>query len=127
VITWDHGIKRWKIRNVGNGPALNITVAQRATRGDGAWYNPVTVPSIESGGSFIIEWLGSNGEFALGARYCDFLDYAQESKFFAYTSSDRSEVYLPGDLPPWAMPISTPEESKRFWEAGISHVRPEVE
>jgi hypothetical protein len=46
VLVFVYDGNRWLLRNVGNGPALGILVAQKHMKGSqaGNWYNPVRVP-----------------------------------------------------------------------------------
>jgi hypothetical protein len=48
VFIYDDARGGWALRNVGNGPALNVLVAQKHVKGDrcGQWYRPVRVPPI---------------------------------------------------------------------------------
>ncbi|MBC8093046.1 MAG: hypothetical protein H7Y15_14125, partial [Pseudonocardia sp.] len=41
VFVWDPAAKIWSLRNIGNGPALNVIIAQHDRDG---WYNSVRVP-----------------------------------------------------------------------------------
>jgi hypothetical protein len=112
TIQFDGSIKRWIVQNVGYGPAFNVLVAQQKENDDEAWYNPVSLPTIATNQSFILEWLGGGATahalvYSLGVRYSDFLDKRGESRHFAYTRYDRSYVYPPNRLPNWIMPPYT--------------------
>jgi len=124
VIQYDGTIKRWVIQNIGYGPALNVTMAQQKESGDQSWYNPVRLPAIASGESFILEWLGGGARthslvYSLGVRYCDFLDKHQESRHFSYTRHDRCSVYRPNRPPKWIMPLYEDQHVRRYWEEGL--------
>lgn len=54
----------WVLRNVGNGPSLNVLIAQRA---EGRWFNPVRVPPLGRDSSFPLRWLGRVSNTGLGA------------------------------------------------------------
>jgi hypothetical protein len=59
----------WTLRNVGNGPALNVLVAQR---NKGTWFNPVLVPPFGRDSSFPLTWLGRTNSDGVGVSYTDF-------------------------------------------------------
>jgi hypothetical protein len=94
VTYWDGARDGWVIRNVGEGPALNVVVAQRRTDTAGVWYNPVVVPPIPPGGDFTIEWLPADifDPYGLGVRYSDARDKGHSSQHFAYTGNEGSKV-----------------------------------
>src|ERR687893_400657 len=46
----------WVLQNIGNGPALNVIVAQKKVGEQG--FNPVRVPPISKDGAFVCRWLG---------------------------------------------------------------------
>jgi hypothetical protein len=120
VITYDGSVERWVVRNVGNGPALNIVVAQQAEDESLAWYNPVLIPAVGSGEAFTLDWLGTAGDFSLGARYCDFLDRDHQSNHFTYTHDDRCTVYAAHRQPSWIMPSYPSDQVERHWREGLS-------
>lgn len=120
VIRWDGQRELWQVQNVGNGPALNIVVAQQAEDGTDLWYNPVSIPAIPSGESFDFLWLGSGESiFSLGARYSDFLEDSWQHQYFAYARHDRCVVYPPDRLPGWTMPKYEIGDTRRFWEKDL--------
>jgi hypothetical protein len=93
----------WVLRNVGNGPALNVLVAQRA---GGEWFNPVLVPPIGNDGSFPLQWLGHVEDTGLGAVYGDF-----EGRRYTTTVGGEFTLCYEGDrLPRW-----TTEEVAGYW------------
>jgi hypothetical protein len=100
----------WVLRNVGNGPALNVLVAQQA---DGRWFNPVLVPPCGRDSVYPLRWLGRVNNTGLGATYSDFEGYVYTSTL----SSERSRTYEENQLPQWA-----DQEVGRYWELG-SEVR----
>jgi hypothetical protein len=61
----------WVLHNVGNGPALNVLVAQRE---GGQWFNPVLAPPLANDGAFPLTWLGRVNTSGLGVTYSDFED-----------------------------------------------------
>jgi len=59
----------WQLRNVGNGPALNVLVAQRHETGD--WFEPVRVPPLASGDELHLTWLQHTNIRWIGVTYND--------------------------------------------------------
>jgi hypothetical protein len=94
----------WVLRNVGNGPALNVLIAQRA---DGRWFNPVLVPPCGKDSVFPLRWLGRVNTTGLGATYADFEGHVYTSTL----GGERSRTYEGNHLPNWA-----DEEIRRYWE-----------
>jgi hypothetical protein len=60
----------WSVRNVGNGPAMNVLVAEKGP--SGPWRNPMRLPAISAGGVREINWLDNPNVRSLGATYSDF-------------------------------------------------------
>jgi hypothetical protein len=83
----------WVLRNVGNGPALNVVVAQREQ--EYGWFNPVRVPPLAKDGSFPIRWLGRWNDGGLGATYADF----EDRRYTSTLGGEISYIYE-GDLLP---------------------------
>ena len=101
----------WIVRNVGNGPALNVLVAQRKS---GRWFNPVRVMPLARDTSFPLQWLGRTTDTGLGASYSDF----EDRRYTSTLGDEISRTYDGDRLPHW------PEkETKRYWEltAGVLH------
>lgn len=95
VFVYDDGTRGWLLRNVGNGPALNIEVAQKVVRGEqaGSWINPVRVPPIGRDKEVLLSWLGDTNVYGLGAVYEDFLSADEGAAGRTYTvtySNDRN-------------------------------------
>jgi hypothetical protein len=100
----------WVLRNVGNGPALNVLVALRHS---GQWFNPVRVTPLGKDASFALPWLGRVNTAGLGASYSDF-----EDRRYTSTLGDEIARAYDGDrLPRW-----TEEQIKRYWELPASPV-----
>jgi hypothetical protein len=104
VFVYD-GAQGWLLRNVGNGPALNIEVAQKVVRGKqaGSWIKPVRVPPIGRDKEILLSWLGDtlNG---LGGVYEDFLgaDEGVAGRTYTVTCGNDRNVIKPGrHLPEW--------------------------
>jgi hypothetical protein len=97
----------WVLRNVGNGPALNVLVAQREK--DHGWFNPVRVPPLGKDSLFPLHWLGRWNAGGLGATYSDFEDRR-------YTSTLGGEISCTYDgdrLPHWS---DNEKEIKKYWD-----------
>ncbi len=103
----------WVLRNVGNGPALNVLVAQRA---DGRWFNPVLVPPCGRDSVLPLKWLGRVNNTGLGATYSDFEGHVYTSTL----GGERSRTYEKNQLPKWS-----DQEVRRYWElrSVIAHER----
>jgi hypothetical protein len=85
----------WILKNVGAGPALNTTVAQKHVGGD--WFNPVRVPPLAKDGKMVLGWLGHVNSTGLGSTYSDF-----EGKFYTSTcGNDLSRVFEGARLGQW--------------------------
>jgi hypothetical protein len=108
----EHGC--WVLRNVGNGPALNVLVAQRAA---GQWFNPVLVPPFGKDSAIPLTWLGRINITGLGASYSDF----EDRRYSSTLGGDRSRTYEGDQLPQW-----TDDEVKRYWELPEGPLNPTV-
>ena len=89
------GRRGWLLRNLGNGPALNVLVAEKNVQGPkrGEWFGPVRVPPMGRGAEYVLDWLGHEGESGLGATYDDFV--GPEEGGYSYTTlcgNDLSRV-----------------------------------
>lgn len=107
----------WMLRNVGNGPALNIIVAQQHVTGERArsWYAPVRVPPLAAEAEFQLNWLGHEGDFGLGAVYEDFLSADEPGRGRVYTvlcGDDLNSIH-PGRV----LPELLNREVKAHWKA----------
>ena|SRR5262245_38988716 len=89
------GEKGWQIQNIGNGPALNIIVAQKRVGAE--WFNPVRIPPISKGSEFHLNWLGHVNDTGLGATYTDF----QDRSYSSTCSNDLSRIFEGHKLPQW--------------------------
>jgi hypothetical protein len=99
----------WVLRNVGNGPALNVVVAQRQ---EGQWFNPVIVPPLSTESSFSLRWLGRINTTGLGVTYADF----EDRRYTSTLGSERSRTYEGNRLPDWH-----DGEIRRYWEVNDAH------
>ena len=95
VFTYDPE-RGWLLRNVGNGPALNILVARHTT--DRGWFDPVRVPPIARDAELVLAWLGHWDSGTLGATYEDFLgaDRAQAGRAYTVTCGRDMNHVRPG-------------------------------
>ena len=51
----------WELRNIGNGPAVDVVVQQKHVAGEraGEWFDPVRVPDLGKDKAFELHWLGA--------------------------------------------------------------------
>jgi hypothetical protein len=106
--------QRWVLRNIGNGPALNVTVAWRDSHEPSPWLDPTRVPPIPRDGQVALSWLvkGMNIQ-VLGATYQDFLgaDSSRPGRTYTATCAYALSSVRPGrHLPNW-----TTEETQPQW------------
>jgi hypothetical protein len=94
----------WVLQNVGNGPALNVLVAQRQ---EGQWFNPVIVPPLSAESSYPLRWLGRINVTGLGVTCADF----EDRRYTSTLGGERSRTYDGNRLPQW-----DDGEIRRHWE-----------
>jgi hypothetical protein len=104
----------WLLRNIGNGPALNVEVAQKIIGGEkaGTWTNPVRVPPLGRDSEIILSWVGHDNLHGLGAVYEDFLGADEGAAGRAYTvtcGNDRNTIIPGRHLPEWTGGEITPQ------------------
>ena len=97
----------WLLRNVGNGPALNIEVAQKVVSGKhaGSWFSPVRIPPLGRDKETVLSWLNHDNIHGLGAVYEDFLsaDEGKPGRTYTVTCGRDRNVVVPGrQLPTWS-------------------------
>ena len=92
----------WSIRNVGNGPALNIFVASKDEGSD--WRDPVRIPPLQKDGHFSLSWIGHQNVRTLGASYTDIADRWYSS----ISTDDLSKIYEDNHLKRWPESQITP-------------------
>ena len=100
------GAQGWLLRNVGNGPALNIEVAQKIIGGEqaGDWINPVRVAPMGRDKEVLLSWLRDDSLHGLGAVYEDFLgaDEGAAGRQNPVTCGNDRNIVKPGrHLPKW--------------------------
>ena len=91
VFTHDK-VSGWRLQNVGNGPALNITVADGNAK---SWFKPVRCYPLPSGSKIDLFWLECAGR--LGAEYTD----AHGRNYTSICQGDISSVKKGHHLPKW--------------------------
>ena len=95
----------WIIRNVGNGPALNVVLAMKENKSD--WFNPIRIPPLSKDGEFILSWIRHTNIRTLGAAYEDFM----QKSYSTTCTDDLSKITEGNVLREW------PEnEIKRHWQ-----------
>ena len=87
------GARGWLLRNVGNGPALNVVVASKHVEGEhrGKWVDAVRVPPLSRDGELLLDWLGHYGGHGLGATYDDFLG-SEGASYTTTCGNDLSQI-----------------------------------
>lgn len=109
----------WVLRNVGNGPALNITVARKSAAA-GDWLEPTRVPPLGRDAEIALTWWRRPTELAvLGATYQDFAgaDTARPGRTYTAICHESLSSVRPGrQLPAWS--VGSSEASWRRERAG---------
>ena len=85
----------WILQNIGNGPAMNIIVAQKQVNGQ--WFNPVRIPPISKGTEFVLTWLNHVNDTGLRATYTDF----QDRSYSSTCGNDLSRIFDGNKLLDW--------------------------
>ena len=100
----------WTIRNIGNGPALDVMVQQKrvGTGGADPWFDPVRIPDLARESSFDLPWLGRANDVGLGATYRDI----DGRVFGTRAGGDRNVIapLRPRRLPPELAGLREPSE-----------------
>jgi hypothetical protein len=94
---------QWLLQNLGNGPALNIVIAEKTTD-NSEWTNPVRIPPLPREGRFPLH-VNVNARW-LGASYTDI----EGREYSATCINDDSRVKSGRVLPRW-----TPSEVRPHW------------
>lgn len=89
------GTKGWLLRNLGNGPALDVIVAMRPIKGE--WIKPVRVPPLSRDGLFLLEWLDHTNIHALGAIYVDL----EHRRYTSTCANDLTNIVRGQHLKKW--------------------------
>jgi len=88
VFTWDATALLWTLRNIGNGPALDVVIAQRV---GGSWSHALRMPELAADGieSVPPRWIEAFGsDPGLGARYRSITN----EEYWTTTGNDRSTI-----------------------------------
>jgi hypothetical protein len=93
----------WLLKNIGNGPGLNILVAEKLQEEEN-WTFPVRVPSIAKEGNFPLKWVRHANVKGLGVTYEDF----QKRPYTTITINDQSKILDGRHLPTWTQGEITP-------------------
>jgi hypothetical protein len=110
VLVFVYESEKWVLRNVGNGPALNVLVAQRDTKKK-TWHSPVLVPPFAKDTSLVLEWFDVRENFGLGATYEDF-----ENRLYTSTLGGETSRTWDGErLPKWER-IGKNRQVMRYWD-----------
>ena len=101
----------WHLKNIGNGPALNVLVAQREE--SSGWFCPVRVPPLGQGDQLHLSWMGHTNVRWIGATYTDIdgRSYSSES------SDDLTRISEDSVFPQWSE-----KQIGRAWQ--LSEVKP---
>jgi hypothetical protein len=114
VLVFVYETDHWLLRNVGNGPALNIVVAIKNGHEDSQWQKPTRIPPIGRDDGFRLSWLGDSGPAKIAATYEDFLaaDTPGKSRFYTVQIEYDINSINPGrSLPDWGA-----SQSIAHWE-----------
>ena len=94
VFVWDHPTSTWLLRNIGNGPALDVVIAQRI---EAIWGHPLRMPEMPVEGTETVprrwmeKWSANPG---LGVRYRSITGEAYSTR----TGDDVSEITTGRDI-----------------------------
>jgi hypothetical protein len=115
VLVFDYDPEfHWRIRNVGNGPALNIDFAIKKNYDDEEWQHPTRIPPIARDSSFSLTWLGTSDVDVMAAAYEDFLAADTSGRARTYTvlmTNDKNQIVPRRELPAWDA-----SQSMTHWE-----------
>jgi hypothetical protein len=95
----------WTIRNVGNGPALNVVVTRKGNNAE--WELPVRIPALAKEGvvKLPLSWVGRNYHEPLGAYYSDIAQRQYSSSCVDYLSRTHSgnqlRTWLDAEIAPY--------------------------
>ena len=95
----------WSLRNVGNGPALNVIVSHQSHEAQG-WLEPTRLYPLRVGEEIPISWVGHNPD-KLAVSYSD----THNRQYTSVTDEDLTEILTGRALPVWKE-----SEILRLWE-----------
>lgn len=95
----------WSVKNIGNGPALNIILA--LLDADERWISPEGIPSLAVGGEFVFSGFGTQIKFIgwgcfytdISARSYSTIQKGNETKIIAgslFPTWNRNEIRMKG-------------------------------
>ena len=109
ALVYDNNIG-WSIRNIGNGPALNVVVAQKPIKSN--WFRPVRVPPVSAGGEFILQWIGHDNDHGIGVYYEDF----HEKAYSSTCGNDLTKMHKGNIFPAWR----DSQIGRHWWDNPVS-------
>ena len=95
----------WSLRNVGNGPALNVIVSHQSHEAP-QWIEPTRLYPLGDGEELQISWVGHNPD-KLAVSYSD----AHNREYTSVTDEDLTKILAGRALPVWKE-----SEILRLWE-----------
>ena len=97
----------WSVKNVGNGPALDVIVAMKKDDKTD-WSQPMRIPPLARNGTFNLKkWDAYTNARTLGVRYRNI----QEKIYSTTCTNDLSKTHESNVLPSWS-----DKEIKRHWK-----------
>jgi hypothetical protein len=107
VLTFQFDVnKGWSVRNVGNGPALDVLVAMKSDDSSD-WAHPMRIPPLSKDGEFgLQEWEVYINARTLGATYSDI----QQRTYTTTCTDDLSRIHEGNAMRTWS-----DLEIKRHW------------
>jgi hypothetical protein len=108
VLTFQFDVNSgWSIRNVGNGPALDVLVAMKTDDGTD-WTQPMRIPPLSKDGEFGLQkWGVYTNARTLGATYTDI----QRRTYSTTCTDDLSAIHEGNALRVWS-----DAEIRRHWK-----------
>ena len=108
---------RWRLKNVGNGPALNIVVAQKFKHGDTEWVEPTRVPALGRDEELALTWVAGGGNVDVpAAAYSDLVgaDGRGRGRRFTTLCANNINTVEPGERIPAAVISASQPDWRRL-------------
>jgi hypothetical protein len=86
----------WLLQNVGNGPAIDVVVAERLPGHQ--WAHPVRIPPLSRDGRFRLRWLDHTNVTQLGVACSD----ADGQHYSSVCARDRTTIQRGRCMPTWS-------------------------
>jgi hypothetical protein len=102
------GSSGWYVKNIGNGPALNVVVAEK---GQGDWFKPVRIPALANSEEHALRWLGQTNIESIGATYFD-IDGRQ---YTSLTEQDLTTIKTGNRMAKWQE-----RDIEKEWELALT-------